>query len=118
MEQKVFTTSEREPVNNEGSTIFDQEHYIGTIAPTEKEQVIRSLLESVFNSCYISLIEWTLCYFVIYRCMKTTVCYNNTVQFTFFLVMRLNITTVKRCDTLIVITCTFFSSIKLEYRLK
>ena len=45
--------------------------------------------------------------------MSTTVCLNGTVQFTFFLAMRLNSTMVKSCDSLILITVTF-SSLKLE----
>ena len=46
----------------------------------------------VFNSFYIVLIEWKFYDFVIHKCMSTTVCDNATVQFTFFLVMRSNIT--------------------------
>ena len=42
--------------------------------------------------------------------MSTTVCVNGTVQFTFFLIMRLNIT---------IVTCNLiFSSSKLENGLK
>ena len=47
--------------------------------------------------------------------MSTTAHVNGTVQFTFFLVMRLNITIVISCDSLIVILeLSFFSSLKLE----
>ena len=45
---------------------------------------------------YVILIEWTFYYFVICKCMSTIVRVNGTVQFTFFLVMRLNITIVIR----------------------
>ena len=50
--------------------------------------------------------------------MSTTVCVNGTVQFTSFLVMRLNITIVMSCDSLIVIINLIFSSLKLENGLK
>ena len=57
----------------------------------------------VFNSCYNIFIEWTFYYFLISKCLSTTVRVSGSVQFTFFLVMRLNITTVTSCDSLIVI---------------
>ena len=45
--------------------------------------------------------------------MSTTVRVNGTVQFTFFLVMRLNITVVTSCDLLIDNTCkVFFASLQ------
>ena len=51
--------------------------------------------------------------------MSTTICVNGTVQFTFFLVMRLNITIVTSCDSLILIPVTLIiSSLKLENGLK
>ena len=50
--------------------------------------------------------------------MSTTVRVNGTVQFTFFLVMRLKITIVKSYDSLITILVTFFSLLKLENGLK
>ena len=52
------------------------------------------------------------------KCMSTTVRVNGTVQFTFFLVMRLKITIVKSYDSLITILVTFFSLLKLENGLK
>ena len=58
-------------------------------------------------------------YLVMCKCMSTTVRVNGTVQFTFFLVMRLNITIFTSCDSLIVILVTLiFSSLKLENELK
>ena len=42
--------------------------------------------------------------------MSTSVCVNGSIQFTFFLVIRLNITTVTSCDWLMII----FFSLKLE----
>ena len=45
--------------------------------------------------------------------MSTSVCVNGSIQFTFFLVIRLNITTVTSCDWLMII----FFSLKLENRL-
>ena len=49
--------------------------------------------------------------------MTTTVCVNSTVQFTFFLVMRLNIVT--SCDSLVANTRNLIiSSLKLENKLK
>ena len=51
------------------------------------------------------------------NCMTTTVCVNSTVQFTFFLVMRLNIVT--SCDSLVANTRNLIiSSLKLENKLK
>ena len=59
------------------------------------------------------LTEWTLYYFVIYKCMNITVRYNSTVQFTFFLVMRLNINIMSKCPSFFVILVCFLS-LKLE----
>ena len=42
------------------------------------------------------------------KCMNPTVRVNGTVQFTFFLIMRLNITIVTRSDSLIVILVSVF----------
>ena len=51
--------------------------------------------------------------------MRTTVRVNGVVQFTFFLVMRLNNTIVTSCDSLILILVPLiFSSLKLENGLK
>ena len=48
--------------------------------------------------------------------MSTTVRVNDTVQFTFFLVMRLNITTATSCDSFIVIlVCLSKTSLELKY---
>ena len=55
------------------------------------------------------LTEWTLYYFVIYKCMNITVRYNSTVQFTFFLVMRLNINIISKCPSFFVILVCFLS---------
>ena len=55
---------EGEPVNNERSTIFEQEHYIGTILPNRLALVLKSLVEFSFNSCHISLIEYFLINFL------------------------------------------------------
>ena len=53
------------------------------------------------------------------KCMSTTVRGNGAVQFTFFFIMRLNITIITSCDSLIVILVTyFFFIIKLENGLK
>ena len=41
-----------------------------------------------FNSSYVILIEWTFYYFVMCKCISTTVCVKSIVQFTFFFVMR------------------------------
>ena len=40
--------------------------------------------------------------------MNTTICFNGTVQFTFFLVIRLNITIVSSYDSFIVVFVTSF----------
>ena len=53
------------------------------------------------------------------KCMSTAVCVNDTVQFTFFLIMRFNTTIIKSYDSLIVIIVTqFFSSLKFQNGLK
>ena len=52
------------------------------------------------------------------KCMSTTVRGNGTVQFTFFFIMRLNITIITSCDSLIVILVTYFLMMKLEKGLK
>ena len=59
-----------------------------------------------FNGCYVILIEWTFYYFVIRKCLNPNVRVNGTVQFTFFLVIRLNITIATTCDSLFVILVT------------
>ena len=49
------------------------------------------------------------------KCISTTVRVSNTVQITFFLVMRSKITIVTSCDLLIVVILSLiFSSLKLE----
>ena len=48
--------------------------------------------------------------------MSTTDCVNSTIQYTFFLVMRLTIAIVTSCDSHFVIL--FFSSLMLENELK
>ena len=50
--------------------------------------------------------------------MSTTIRGNGTVQFTFFFIMRLNITIITSCDSLIVILVTYFLMMKLEKGLK
>ena len=50
--------------------------------------------------------------------MSTTVRGNGTIQFTFFFIMRLNITIITSCDSLIVILVTYFLMMKLEKGLK
>ena len=45
-------------------------------------------------------------YLVMRKCMSSTVRVNGTVQVTFFLTMRLNITIVTSCDSLILILLT------------
>ena len=73
-EQKAFNRIERKPVNNEVSTIFEQENYIDTTVPIRKGLVIRSLLELFcFNMCYVILIEWTFYYLVMCKCMSISV---------------------------------------------
>ena len=62
----------------------------------------------LFNICYVVLIDWTFHYCVICKCVNTTVRDNGTVQFTFFLLMRLNITIVRSCDLLVVIIVPLF----------
>ena len=51
--------------------------------------------KSMFYFSDVSDVFWTsFYYFVIHKCMSTTVCVNGTVEFTFFLVMRLNVITI------------------------
>ena len=47
-------------------------------------------------------------YLIMCKCISTTVRGNGTVQFTFFFIMRLNVTIITSCDLLIVILLTFF----------
>ena len=80
------------------------EHYIGTIVPIWQSLVIRSLLEFhlfLFVSFHLLLIliQCSFYYFVMCKCMNTIFRVNGTVQFPFFLVMVLNITTVASCDS-------------------
>ena len=58
-----------------------------------------------FNSCNIFLIELTSHYFVIYTSVNTTVCDNSTVQFTFYLFMRLTITIAMRAALFLAFAC-------------
>ena len=63
-----------------------------------------------FSSFYVNLIEWIFYSFLMCRCESNTLCVIGTVQFTFFLVMRLNITIITSWDLVIVILVpyTFF----------
>ena len=62
-----------------------------------------------FDSCYYVLSEWNFRYFFMYKCISTIACVNDTVQFTFFLVMRLNSAIVMSCDLLVVILVPFLT---------
>ena len=55
----------------------------------------------VFNSCYLILIEQTYD-FVMCKCTCTTICINGSAQINFFVIMRLNISIFKSCDSLTV----------------
>ena len=76
------------------------------------------MLVVVFNSCCIIVIEWSLYYFAIYKCINTNVSQNGTVHFTVFLAMRLNIIIVTSDVLFIAILVTCFSPSKLGNRLK
>ena len=60
----------------------------------------------VFSSSYVILTEWTFYYLVMCTFMSTTVPVNVTVQFTFFLIIKLNITIVTSCNLIIAILVT------------
>ena len=58
-------------------------------------------------------------YLIMCKCLSTTVCGNGTIQFTFFFIIRLNVTIITSYDLLIVILLTyFFFIIKLLNGLK
>ena len=76
-------------------------HYCNYSTGPSNKIFVRILF--AFNSCYVILTKWTFYYFVKCKRMDTTVRVNGTVQFTFFLVMRLDITVVTSCDSLIAI---------------
>ena len=82
------------------------QHHCTYLTGPSNKIFVRILL--AFNSCYVILIEWTFYYFVMCKCMSTTVYVNGTVQFTFLLVMRLNTVIVTSCDSLIVILAPQF----------
>ena len=52
------------------------------------------------------LLYGLFCCLFMCKCMSTTVHGNGTVQFTFFLIMRLNITIITSCDSLIIVLVT------------
>ena len=66
---------------------------------------MRSLLEFYLLLIVATsvLLNGLFYYFVMFKCMSTTVRVDGTVQFILFFVMRLNITIVTSCDSLIVI---------------
>lgn len=71
--------------------------------PTDPSYKIFVRILLLINICYVILIDWTFRY-----CVSC----NGTVQFTFFLFMRLNITIVTSCDLHIVLLVPLFSIIK------
>ena len=114
VQTKCFFKNWWEPDNNLRSTILEKEHYTDTIVPTREALVIRSLLE--FYLCFIVatlfLLNGHSCYFAIFKCMGTTVHDNATVQFIFFLSMRLNMAIVTSYDLLTVTLASCFFIIK------
>ena len=81
-----------------------QHHCTYSTCPSNK---IFVRLLFAFKSCYVIRIEWTFYYFVMCQCMSITIRVNGTVQFTFFLVMKLNITIATSCDYLNLLTTDF-----------
>ena len=55
IDDKTIQSPFSESINNETSTVFEREQYIGTITPIRQALKIRSLLEFYlfFNSYYI-----------------------------------------------------------------
>ena len=70
-----------------------------------KKKIATNLTDPYFISA--TFLMWVNEYFLC-KCLSTTVYINGTVQFTFFLVMRLNITTATSCDSLIILVTYFF----------
>ena len=79
-----------------------------TLAPIRQGFAVSSLLEFYFVLIVakLFLLNGLFYYLAICKCMSTTVCVNGTVQFTFFLVIRLHITIVTNCNSLVVIIVT------------
>ena len=95
-------------MRDEQSLMRDEQSLSKNITSTGSSNKIFVRILFPFNSCYVNLIKWTFHHLVMCKRMSTTVCVNGTVKFIFFLVMRLNITIVKSCDSLIVILATYF----------
>ena len=110
-QQNVFTRTEREPASIKRDTIFELEHYIVTIVPIQQILEIRSLLQFYLFLivAILFLLNGHLFYdLVTCKCMSTTVRVNDTVLFTFFLDMILNITNFTSCKSLMVILVSLF----------
>ena len=90
-----------------------QTHYIGTIVPIQQGLVIRSLLELYLLSIVarLSILNELIYYYVMCQCMSTFVHVDVTVQFTFFLVTKLNITIITSWDSLMIILVPQFLNI-------
>ena len=71
-------------------------HYVSTIVPTSKDpsKKIFVRISCSFESFYVIFIEWPFYQYVISKCISTTLCNDDTSQFTCFLLLRLNITIV------------------------
>ena len=76
-------------------------HYCTYLTGPSNKIFIRTLF--AFNSCDVFLLNELIYYFVMCQCISTTVHADGAVQFTFFLVVKLNITNVTSYDSLIVI---------------
>ena len=67
IDDRIIQSPFSESINNETSTIFEQEHYIGTITLIRQAVKIRSLLEFyLFLIAATLFIVWTFYYFEIY----------------------------------------------------
>ena len=96
-----------------------QTHYIGTIVPIQQGLVIRSLLELYLLSIVarLSILNELIYYYVMCQCMSTFVHVDVTVQFTFFLVTKLNITIITSCDSKLLKFTLLKFALELQYLL-
>ena len=80
-----------------------QHHCTYSTGPSNK---IFARILFVLKVATLFLLYGLFYYLVMLKCMSTTVRDNGTVQFTFVFIMRLNITIIMSCDSLIVILVT------------
>ena len=101
-ENKKFLLEFKESLlimRNKTSGTLHRHHCTYSAGPNNKI-FVRILFVLIVATLF--LLNGLFYYFVMFKCMSTTVRVNGTVRFTFFLIMRLKITIIS-CDLLIVI---------------